>query len=105
MPYFFTSDSCKLYYTTHNFESSRPLVVFLNGTSQTTIYWEQHVTAFSERFGVLRYDARSQGQSDMGTRRISADSFGLPEPDLAYHSNHKENTRNGLFLIPVATLI
>ena len=73
MPYFTTPDNCKLYYVIHNFEPSRPLVVFLNGTSQTTIYWEPHVSAFSEHFGVLRYDARSQGQSDMGSRGISAE--------------------------------
>lgn len=73
MPYFTTSDNCKLYYTIHNFDPSRPLVVFLNGTSQTTIYWEPHVKTFSERFGVLRYDARSQGQSDIGTRGVSAE--------------------------------
>ena len=73
MPYFTTPDDCRLYYTTHNFEPSRPLVVFLNGTSQTTIYWKPHVNAFSEHFGVLRYDARSQGQSDIGTSEISAE--------------------------------
>ena len=73
MPYYTTPDNCRLYYTTHNFESSRPLVVLLNGTSQTTIYWEPHINAIAEHFGVLRYDARSQGQSDMGTSGISAE--------------------------------
>jgi len=96
LPYFTTSDNCKLYYTIHNFEPSRPLVVFLNGTSQTTIYWEQHVTAFSERFGVLRYDARSQGQSDMGTRRISADIHISDLQDLLDHLNAQQTRLIGI---------
>ncbi len=90
MPYFITPDNCKLYYTTHNFEPARPLVVFLNGTSQTTIYWEPHVNAFSEHFGVLRYDARSQGQSDIGTRGLSAESHIGDLQGLLDHLNARQ---------------
>ena len=71
MPYYTTPDNCRIYYTTYNFETARPPVVFLNGTSQTTIYWEPHATAFSKDFRVLRYDARAQGQSDIGTNAIT----------------------------------
>jgi 3-oxoadipate enol-lactonase len=74
LPYFITSDACRLYYTIHNFDTPRrPPVVFLNGTSQATINWEPHAAAFSEHFRVLRYDARAQGKSDIGTREISAE--------------------------------
>ena len=73
MPYFTTPDNCKLYYATENFEADRPALVLLNGTSQTTIYWEPHAVAFAKHYGVLRYDARAQGKSDIGKRSISAE--------------------------------
>lgn len=73
MPYLTTPDNCRLYYTTDNFKAHRPAVVLLNGTSQTTIYWEPHAAAFAKHFRVLRYDARAQGKSDIGTRQISAE--------------------------------
>ena len=73
MPYFTTPVNCKLYYTTDNFEADQPVVIFLNGTFQTTIYWELHAAAFAGHFRVLRYDARAQGKSDIGTLQISAE--------------------------------
>jgi 3-oxoadipate enol-lactonase len=73
LPYFTTPDHCRLYYTTLNIEPSRTPIVFLNGTSQTTIYWEPHVNALSRHFGVLRYDGRAQGKSDIGPRDVSAE--------------------------------
>lgn len=71
MPYFRTDDGCNIYYETQDFESSKPVIVFLNGTTQTTIYWKMHALALKERFRVLTYDARSQGQSEIGDRRLS----------------------------------
>ena len=73
MPYFTTPDNCKLYYVTENFKTDRPVVALLNGTSQTTIYWESHAAAFAKHFRVLRYDARAQGKSDIGARPLSAE--------------------------------
>lgn len=71
MPYFTTKDACKIFYTTYGLEGSNPVVVFLNGTIQTTLYWGGFVPAFSMRFGLLCYDARAQGQSDLGNKPIS----------------------------------
>ena len=79
MPYFTTPDNCRLYYSILNIEPARPPVVFLNGTSHTTVYWEPHAKVFSEQFGVLRYDARAQGKSDIGPREVSA---GIHTDDL-----------------------
>ena len=73
MPYLITPDNCKLYYATENFTADRPALVFLNGTSQNTIYWELHAAEFAKRYRVLRYDARAQGKSDIGKRSISAE--------------------------------
>jgi len=47
------------------------VVTLLNGTTQTTLYWGSLVPVFSKRFGLLCYDARGQGQSDLGNKPIS----------------------------------
>jgi 3-oxoadipate enol-lactonase len=80
----------------HNIEPSRPLVVFLNGTSQTTIYWEPHINVFSPHFGVLRYDARSQGQSGMGDREISAEIHISDLQGLLDHLNAQQTHLIGI---------
>lgn len=71
MPYFTTPDDCNLFYRTYKIDPSKPAVVFLNGTSQTTLYWANLVPVFSKNFGLLFYDARGQGDSDLGTAPIS----------------------------------
>jgi 3-oxoadipate enol-lactonase len=73
LPYLNTPDNCKLYYTVENFEAEYPVLVFLNGTGQTTIYWEPHAAVFAKYYRVLRYDARTQGKSDIGKHSISAE--------------------------------
>ena len=87
MPYFTTPDDCRLFYATQNIEPGRPPIVFLNGTSQTTVYWEPHAVAFSAHFGVLRYDARAQGKSDIGPREISAEIHSADLQNLLDHLN------------------
>ena len=87
MPFFTTPDHCRLYYATDNIEPSRPTVVFLNGTSQTTVYWEPHAKVFSEHFGELRYDARAQGKSDIGICELSAEIHTADLKDLLDHLN------------------
>lgn len=55
-----------LYYEIYGFEESRnPVVVFLNGMSQTTQHWKSHARALQERYRILSYDARGQGRSDV----------------------------------------
>ncbi len=71
MPYFITKDACKIFYTSYGIEGSKPVVIFLNGTTQTTLYWGGQVPIFSGHFGLLCYDARAQGQSDLGNKPIS----------------------------------
>ena len=71
MPYFNTSDDCKLYYKTYDFDTSKPTVVFLNGTTQTAVYWEAHRKVFIDHFRLLMYDARAQGKSDLGKKELS----------------------------------
>lgn len=67
MPFFTTSDGCRLHYAFSEPDSEKPVVVFLNGLAQTTTYWHRQAVFFSECFRVLRYDARSQGRSATGS--------------------------------------
>ena len=39
MPYFKSKNSCKIYFECHDINNERPVVVFLNGTTQTTRTW------------------------------------------------------------------
>jgi 3-oxoadipate enol-lactonase len=71
MPHFTTTDGCKIFYTTYGVDASNPVVIFLNGITQTTMYWGTHVPAFSKRYRLLFYDARGQGQSGLGDCPIS----------------------------------
>ena len=73
MPYFMTQDGCRIFYETHETETSTSVVVFLNGTMQNTLYWKPQWDAFQDRFRILTYDARAQGQSDVGRQKLSLD--------------------------------
>ena len=66
MAYFHTRDGCSLYYEPIGFELARPVVVFLNGTLQTTMYWKVIAEALKPELRALLYDARGQGASDLG---------------------------------------
>jgi pimeloyl-ACP methyl ester carboxylesterase len=87
LPNFTTPDNCNLYYITANFEADRPVLVFLNGTGQTTIYWETHAAAFAKHYRVLRYDARAQGKSAIGKGSLSAEIHVCDLQQLLEHLN------------------
>ncbi len=74
MPIFNTNDGSGLFYEIHGFEQSNPVVVFLNGVTQTTANWAFQVKHFKSRFRVVTYDARAQGQSDIGSRELSLEN-------------------------------
>ncbi len=73
MGYFKTLDGCSLYYETIGFESPGPVVIFLNGTMQTTMYWKNIANRLKPGFRSLLYDARGQGESDLGNLPLSLD--------------------------------
>lgn len=73
MAYFRTQDGCSLYYETIGFELARPVVVFLNGTLQTTMYWKVIAASLKPAFRTLLYDARGQGESELGQLPLSLD--------------------------------
>ena len=71
MPHFTTEDGCRLFYETHGFDSAKPVAVFLNGTMQSTLYWTVQCAALKERFRTITYDARAQGQSELGKKDLT----------------------------------
>ena len=85
MPDFTTKDGCNIFYITYGFETSKPFVIFLNGTTQTTLYWGNHVPSFSKHFRLLFYDARAQGQSDPGAAPLSLEQHVSDLKDLIDH--------------------
>ncbi|MFT4704081.1 MAG: 3-oxoadipate enol-lactonase [Bradymonadia bacterium] len=48
-----------------------PLLVLLNGMSQTTANWRSQVRPLSEHFSVISYDARGQGKTPLGDRPLT----------------------------------
>jgi 3-oxoadipate enol-lactonase len=85
MPYFATQDGCRLFYETQGFESERPILVFLNGTMQNTLYWRPQCVAFGKQFRILMYDARAQGQSDLGEQELSLEGHAADLEGLLDH--------------------
>lgn len=74
MPHLITTDGCNIFYETHGFEHddhTKPVVVFLNGMTQSTLHWSSHARALRDQYRVLTYDARGQGQSDVGTLELT----------------------------------
>ena len=74
MAFFTTTDGCRLYHETHGMPKSkgdRPSLVFLNGSAQTAIQWRPQALFFKTEFPVVCYDARAQGKSDLGNRKLT----------------------------------
>ncbi len=71
MPYFKTIDGCSLYYELIGEGAGKPVITFVNGTLQTTVYWKIAAKALAGPFRLLVYDARGQGESDLGATPLS----------------------------------
>lgn len=87
---FKTSDRTHIYYETHGFESKKPVVVFLNGTMQTTLNWRPHARIFKDSFRIILYDARGQGQSEYGGGKLSVDLHVQDLVKLLHHLKIKK---------------
>ena len=73
MPYFKTKDGCRLFFETFGVETQNPAVVFLNGTTQTTVSWRPQALCFKKEYRILLYDARAQGKSEIGPSPLTLD--------------------------------
>jgi len=96
MPYFKTKDGCSIYYETQGFESLKPVVAFLNGTMQSTVYWKTHSVVLKDRFRVLMYDARAQGKSDLGEAKLSLEDHAEDFSALLQHLRVEKTNLIGL---------
>jgi 3-oxoadipate enol-lactonase len=71
MPFLKTQDGCNLYYELLGQGPGKPGITFINGTLQTTMYWKTIGKRLSERFRLLLYDCRGQGESGLGDQPLS----------------------------------
>ena len=85
MPYFTTGDGCRIFYRLHDSDTSSPVVIFFNGTTGTTLYWGASAPVFSKQFRLLFYDARAQGQSDLGNKPLSLERHIADLKELCAH--------------------
>jgi 3-oxoadipate enol-lactonase len=65
------ADGLRLHYESFGEDSSRPAIIFLNGTAQTTTNWRPMALRFKKRCRVVVYDARCQGRSDCGASPLT----------------------------------
>lgn len=73
MAYFRTEDGCTLYYEIIGDSPGKPTITFVNGTLQTTIYWKMITKKLADKFRLLLYDGRGQGESELGKVPLSLD--------------------------------
>ncbi|MBA2660869.1 MAG: alpha/beta fold hydrolase [Bradymonadaceae bacterium] len=90
MPHLTRTDGCKLYYETHGFDHDGEVIVFLNGMTQTTQHWSTHTRALRDQYRLLTYDARGQGQSEIGPSPLGIDQHAA---DLIALLDHLEVAR------------
>jgi 3-oxoadipate enol-lactonase len=92
MPFYKTPDNCSLYYELLGDGAAKPTVAFINGTLQTTVYWKPFSKQLTDRYRLLIYDCRGQGESDLGQlpltlRQHAGDLQGLLT-ELDLHQAH-----------------
>jgi len=73
MPHFKTSDGCRIFFEYRRPGLPKPVIVFLNGVTQTTVNWTTISNRLKNDFQILAYDSRAQGRSDPGNVPLSLD--------------------------------
>ena len=96
MPYHITQDGCRLYYEVLAEGPAKPTLTFINGTMQTTVYWKLVSKGFSDRFRLLLYDSRGQGESDLGQSPLSLKQHVADLKSLLYELGIRETALVGL---------
>jgi 3-oxoadipate enol-lactonase len=71
MPYFETGDGCRIFYDYQRTIPPKPVILFLNGLTQTAVNWKTVSNNLKNDFQVIVYDARAQGRSGLGERPLS----------------------------------
>jgi pimeloyl-ACP methyl ester carboxylesterase len=96
MPFFKTEDGCTLYYELLGDGPGKPFLTFLNGTLQTTVYWKSIAKSLEGRWRLLLYDARGQGESELGDTPLSLKLHCADLKALLYALNIHETNLVGI---------
>lgn len=62
---FVTTDDLEIHYETAGFDQQAPVLIFLNGMTQSTRHWSSQTRQMRRDYRVLTYDARGQGTSSV----------------------------------------
>ena len=84
MPYINVQGGCSLYYEMIGEGPDKPTIAFINGTLQTTVYWKLVSKDLANRFLLLIYDCRGQGESSLGEVPLSLEQHTDDLKDLLY---------------------
>lgn len=63
-----TTDDAQLHFE-HTPRPGAPALLLINSLGTSLEMWDEQAEAFSERYELVRYDARGHGKSSVGTRR------------------------------------
>ena len=80
--YLVARDGCKIAYEHRIVNPSFKTVVLAGSLGTTFEMWNPQIVSLSERFNVVRYDARGHGRSDVFPGAYSIDRLGLDVIDL-----------------------
>jgi 3-oxoadipate enol-lactonase len=99
MPFLQTQDGCNLFYELLGQGSGKATIAFINGTLQTTMYWKAVGKRMADRFQLLLYDCRGQGESELGDRPLSLKQHADDLQELLYalgiHQTHLVGISHG----------
>ena len=96
MPYYKALDGSRLYYEVLAEGPGKPTITFINGTMQTTMYWKIISKGFSDRYRLVLYDCRGQGESDLGDAPLSLELHASDLKGLLYELGIHETALVGL---------
>lgn len=94
MPTLTREDGTTLHYVTYGDDGDRLIdstpILFLNGMSQTTLSWKTTARAMQSEHAIITYDARGQGESEVGAQDLSLE---LHADDVAALLDHLDVER------------
>lgn len=96
MPFFRTDDGCSLYYEVLGDSPGKQTLTFINGTLQTTVYWKLISKQLVNKYRILLYDGRGQGESELGLNPLSLEQHAADLKALLYQLNIDQTSIVGL---------
>lgn len=75
MSFFETDDGCSIFYRLYGKSGTNAVIVFVNGTAQSTKNWLPFATRLKKHLRVVLFDTRGQGESGRGTAPLTLDTL------------------------------